>query len=87
MFDDHSFGTSMEVPIRIPANCSQCGFDGTSICIPTANSNQLDVLVVDATTYEVIGTIETRRQQRRRRRRRPVVVDSTYSVLQRFDID
>ena len=70
-----------------PTRCSLCGYDGTSIYIATDDSDQLDVLVVDATTFEVTDTIETLGANSIVAADGALwVVDTTYGVLQRFDI-
>ncbi len=70
-----------------PTRCSQCGFDGNSIYAATDDSEQMDVLVVDATTFEVTGTIETLGANSIDADDGSLwVIDDTFGVLQRFDI-
>ena len=71
-----------------PTRCSLCGFDGTSIYIPTDDSDQMDVLVVDGATFEVIDTIETLGANSVSAADGALwVVDDTFGVLQRFEIN
>jgi len=71
-----------------PTRCSQCAFDGTSIYLPTDDSGQFDVLVVDASTYKVTRTLETLGANSLDVGDGALwVIDSTFDVLQRFDID
>jgi hypothetical protein len=70
-----------------PTRCSQCAFDGASIYLPTDDDGTFDVLVVDATTYEVTGTLETLGANSLDVGDGALwVVDDTFMVLQRFDI-
>jgi hypothetical protein len=77
-----------------PTRASQNAFDGTSIYVPTVDSQtdpvngRPDVLVVDPTTFTVTDTIETLRANSIDAADGAVwVVDDAFGILQRFDID
>ena len=77
-----------------PTEASQYAFDGTSVYVPTVDSQndpvngRPDVLVVDPATFTVTDTIETLGASCIDAADGAVwVVDTAFGTLQRFDTD